>query len=77
MQPATAYKVAKTVSCHCWNRDRTRFPSLLGVTGVEVAVATRNSNDILIYENCSAPRFEDWKLVYTLVGVRFAVYGDG
>ena len=77
MQPATAYKVAKTVSCHCWNGDRTRFPSLLGVIGVEVAIATRNSNDILIYENCSAARFEDWKLVHTLVGVSFALYLDG
>ncbi|KAM7455573.1 hypothetical protein BLSTO_03672 [Blastocystis sp. subtype 1] len=64
MQPTTVCKVAKTVSCHCWNADRT-----------QIAIATRNSNDIFIYENCCSSRFEDWKLLHTLSGHDLPITG--
>ena len=57
MEPISVYKVAKTVACHCWNKDRT-----------QIALATRNSNTIQIYSNCASSKFEDWKLVHTLSG---------
>ena len=57
MQPVTVFKVAKTITCHCWNKDRT-----------QIALATRNSNDILVYETGKSSKFEDWKLIHTLIG---------
>lgn len=69
MQQTTVYKVSKTLSCHCWNGDRTRWKSIEFDNSVEIAVASRNSKDVLIYGNCNSPRFEDWKLLHTLTGV--------
>ena len=57
MQPIHIYKVAKSIACHCWNKDRT-----------QIALAVRSSNQILIYGNCSSSSFEDWKLLHTLRG---------
>ena len=69
MQPVTVFKVAKTITCHCWNKDRTRFELIELVNLVEIALATRNSNDILVYDTWKSSKFEDWKLVHTLTGV--------
>lgn len=70
MQPVTVFKVAKTITCHCWNKDRTRFELIELVNLVEIALATRNSNDILVYETGKSSKFEDWKLIHTLIGIR-------
>lgn len=50
-------------------RQNSYIHSLPILIVIEIAIATRNSNDIFIYENCCSPRFEEWKLVHTLSGV--------
>lgn len=69
MQSTTVFKVSKTITCHCWNKDRTRFELIWIVDLVEIALATRNSNDILVYDKCNSSKFEDWRLIHTLTGV--------
>ena len=70
MQKVTTYKIAKTLSCHSWNGDKTREKWCQSIYIVEIAVASRNSKDIVIYGNCNSPQFEDWKLLHTLSGVK-------
>lgn len=50
-------------------RQNSYVPSIRSLTVIEIAIATRNSNDISIYENCCSSRFEEWKLLHTLSGV--------
>ncbi|KAK8796619.1 hypothetical protein WA588_000912 [Blastocystis sp. NMH] len=57
MQAITVCKVSKSLSCHCWNKDKS-----------QVALATRNSNDIYVYNTCHSSNFENWKLIHTLSG---------
>lgn len=48
MQPVTVFKVAKTITCHCWNKDRTRFELIELVNLVEIALALQGIQMIFL-----------------------------
>lgn len=61
MSDANLWHLAEGISCHAWNKDRSK-----------VAICP-NSNEIWIYSGCQQPDATKWRKEAVLTEVRFGI----